>query len=1339
MYSLGIDLGASTIKVVRLQENEVVYKEIRRHYGRILPVLKEMLSIACQDPEEWMAVGVTGSNARILMEEEPSVFYLGDIPAVTEGVKFLQPGSGSVIEIGSQGARFITNLQEKAPDFAVNEHCAGGTGSFFEDQMSRLGMKMEDYSDVVRQARSIPRLSGRCAVFAKTDIIHRQQEGVTTPDILLGLCYAMIRNYKATIVKNLPVKKPVVFTGGVTENAGMGQAIREVFGLSEEELVIPELARFSGAIGVAVHAYQKAFEWCSKEEASQEKIAEDPALQEYFVNRRILEMVMKTGEEKLKGRRSSLPKLVLREGTDLSEPVATGVIPADGCALGIDIGSTSTDLVLTDQRGNIIDFQYLRTAGNPEKAVRTGLSSIRERFGEIVFTAVGITGSGRERLGRMMGADAIKDEITAQAKAAAFVDPQVDTVFEIGGQDSKYISIQDGEVCDFMMNKICAAGTGSFVEEQAARMDIPIADFGPLALTSDNPAELGERCTVFIETAITSAESSGASQADIAAGLCHAIVKNYLHKVVGTKRVGDHIVLQGGVDYNPGIVAAFQSAYGEKVTVSPVFSISGAYGAAILAYESMGITVSAASMDQKPAKNSTFLGFDFPATERNPQEMTEEIRKNKALYKMAGQFSIRGYDATIDPKKKTIGVPLVLVMFKFFTLANEFFKDLGYNVVLSHTSNEETVQLSQQYAQGETCYPVKLVYGHMMDLAKQKVDYIFLPNIHTIKHPHAHAAHNYACPYMQTAAKSVFDSLHLADQGIKLLSPVFDLDLGAPAMAKAMIGVGQSLGFSKPRCLKAMIKGGLAVQKNMEDTEKLGAEIMADLKPDDKVLVIITRNYGYADPILNMGIPNILLSKGYKVMTLGYIPGMSLDVSKDYPNMYWPFGDHLLSGAKIVAHHPNLYAVYLTNHGCGPDTLVNHMFREEMGDKPYLQIEVDEQYSAVGIITRIEAFLNSISHRPPVEMPKDFNILDVKMKPANIKYKPDPEKTLVLPDLGYHTWYLENYFEQCGYKKRRSLPKYSREILMKGRAETNSKEYLPFPVLLGQILTLLEETPEEEQRNMQFLIPFNEGADADGQYARAVRTVLDRKGYEHVDIIAPILETLPVTAENPDLLMQALVCGDILYSADQEMREDKRYRSLLPDGTLHDWKDLRRWAKEVGEDSTYHKSLGLVGTPASLISLNEGILEQLEYEGIQCHRAPLSEMMLFLWKEAAENEKVAELLKKWEKQLAIVHDRLGERSSFSPDLGALQKSADKYLSDYSGANGRYRYAKALEMSETNRGIMMMAPRYENTAMILNMRGLHDHCQAPVYDLSLDGDFDEAGWEKLRSFLYYCVV
>ena len=898
MKRLGMDIGTSTIKVAVLEDQVIKYKNIRKHYGKVLPVLKEMLEEAC-DPKERMAMCVTGSNAQAVLGADDEIPYLGYIPAVAEGVRYQVPEAGSIIEIGSQGARFITDLEKQAPEFAVNEHCAGGTGSFFEDQMSRLGLKIEDYSSLVEKAQSVPRLSGRCAVFAKTDIIHRQQEGVSTPDILLGLCYALVRNYKATIVKNLPVKKPVVFCGGVTQNTGMERAIREVFKLEKGELEVPNDALYSAAVGAALHADGRLG---SDGKCNLEKAGTDAKYREQmlFSCGELIE-ALRCAEERKQMQRSLLPRLVLAEGTCLDEPEVTGVIPNDGCALGIDIGSTSTDLVLTDRKGNIIDFQYLRTSGNPEGVVRKGLASIRERFGEVKFTAVGITGSGRERIGRMMGADAIRDEITAQAKAAVHWNPQADTVFEIGGQDSKFISLKDGEVADFQMNKICAAGTGSFVEEQAARMGIPISEFGPLALTSENPSELGERCTVFIETAIASAEAAGAGQADIAAGLCHAIVRNYLHKVVGTKNVGEHIVLQGGVDYNPGIVAAFQSAYGDKVTVSPVFSVSGAYGASLLAYESVGIKIGNSG---KPEKESSFLGFDFPSKEVKKQDMTEEICKNKELYKMAGQFSMRGYDATIDPDRKTIGIPMVLVMFKFFTLANEFFRDLGYNVVMSHVSNEETIQLSQQYAQGETCYPVKLVYGHMMQLAQQKVDYIFLPNIHTIHHPHAHAAHSYACPYMQTAAKSIYDSLHLKDQGIELISPVFDLDLGVKEMAKAMIGVGQSLGFSKPRCLKAMIKGGIAVQKNMEDTEKLGAQIMADLKPDEKVLVIITRNYGYADPVLNMGIPNILLSKGYKVMTLGYIPGMSLDISGDYPNMYWPFGDHLLAGAKLIANHP---------------------------------------------------------------------------------------------------------------------------------------------------------------------------------------------------------------------------------------------------------------------------------------------------------------------------------------------------------------------------------------------------------------------------------------------------
>lgn len=622
MLALGLDLGASSVKLALLENGKIKSLWMQTHQGRPFEYLQnglEMLNL-----HEKAAVCVTGANSEALLAACPELTGLGDIPATVEGVRLLAPQGGSIMEIGSQGARFITGWQSGAPQFSVNEHCAGGTGSFFEDQMSRLGLNIEDYSRLIEEARSIPRLSGRCAVFAKTDIIHRQQEGVPTPDILLGLCYAMIHNYKATIVRNLSVEKPVVFCGGVTCNAGVIRAIRDVFDLAEDELIVPKQARYASAIGAACKA-----EGC---------VSVDHLLD-----------ILRGG---LSARRAvgELEPLVLAPGTKLTDPPATGVISSEGCALGIDIGSTSTDLVLTGRDGTLVDFQYLRTAGNPEAAVRKGLQTLQQKYGAIRFAAVGVTGSGRERIGRMIGADAIRDEITAQAKGATFWVPDVDTVFEIGGQDSKYIALRDGEVVDFQMNKICAAGTGSFVEEQAARMGIPIEQFGPLALTAKAPAALGERCTVFIETAIASAVAESVGQAEIAAGLCHAIVRNYLHKVVAGKPVGQHIVLQGGVDYNSGIVAAFQAAYGERVQVSPCFAISGAFGAAMLALEAVG------------NGESHFTGFDAAHTAAADDAQNSEIARNIAFYEQADKLLLEGYTGQIDPDKKTVGVPYVLMI-----------------------------------------------------------------------------------------------------------------------------------------------------------------------------------------------------------------------------------------------------------------------------------------------------------------------------------------------------------------------------------------------------------------------------------------------------------------------------------------------------------------------------------------------------------------------------------------------------------------------------------------------------------------------------------------------------
>lgn len=1290
MLSLGMDIGTSTVKLVLLRDGAMAKQWMGVHHGRPFACLKKGLSALELAMDTPFSLCVTGSNTEALLEQDSAIPSLGDIPAIIEGVRWIIPQVGSVIEIGSQGARFITDLQSRAPQFSVNEHCAGGTGSFFEDQMSRVGCKLEDYSSLVKQAQSVPRLSGRCAVFAKTDIIHRQQEGVSTPDILLGLCYAMIRNYKATIVRRLPVCKPVVFCGGVTCNAGVIRAIRDVFGLTKAELIVPEEARFEAAIGAACKA-EGAF-----------TLAQLDAL----LNDAMAAHSTTTG----------LPRLELLPGTDLSEPKATGVLPEKGCALGIDIGSTSTDLVLVGPEGELVDFQYLRTAGDPEGAVRKGLASIRERFGAVRFTAVGVTGSGRERVGKRIGADAVRDEITAQAKGAAHWVPEVDTVFEIGGQDSKYISLKNGKVVDFQMNKICAAGTGSFVEEQAARMGIPLAEFGQLALSAEHPAALGERCTVFIETAIASAAAEGVPQADIAAGLCHAIVQNYLHKVVGSKPVGQHIVLQGGVDYNPGIVAAFQAAYGSRVRVSPVFSISGAYGAALLAQEAVGDT------------SSQFVGFDSPA-QAAEDSRSAEIQKNIDFYKQADKLLLEGYTGKRDPRKKTIGVPFALMIHKFFPMANAFFTSLGFNVVLTDPTSEETIRLAQQTAQGETCYPVKLIYGHMQQLIDQKVDYIFLPTIHTMKHEKSRVKHNYGCVYMQTAAASIAKALDIESKGITLLSPVFDLDFGQEAMASAMLGLSKILGIPKPFCAKALLSGAMAVRRHTAAVEKQGKALLATLRPDDKVLVLITRNYGVSDPILNMGIPELLLERGYKVITLSHLPGHALDISDEYDNLYYPFGQHILSGAKLIAHHPNLYAVYLTNHGCGPDTMLSHLFKQEMGDKPYLQIEVDEHFSNVGVITRIEAFLNSLNHRPVEVLPKDFVLEQVEIHPCHLPAVPEKDFPLWLPPLGEYTASLTGYFRAQGVDAH-ALPHLSAHALSLGRAETSAKEYLPFSALLGGILAQQEADPAPAQ----FLIPQTQGAEADGQYARVIRAVLDRRKERNAQLVSPMLETLPEMAQNRDALFRALLAGDILYAAPVDQRADMAAQwDALPD-----WKQLHTAAREIGTLPAKGRRIAAVGTPLCLTELDNGVLAALEAEGEQVLRAPLSEALWFLWKDNLdENKPSAGWLDQMQRQMQTLGNELGAHSAFAEDAETLFLIADSALPNFSGGNGRYRYAKAVELSNRTNAVLTLAPRYENTAMILDMRGLHDACRAPLFQISLDNDWDETAWSRLRSFLYYC--
>lgn len=1300
MYTLGVDVGATSVKVAALEGAGMAFSRYEAHKGAAAACARRLVEEAARALAGRVCAGValTGSGADALRDAieaagasglEGGVRVLEEVPAATLGAEVLAPQARSIMCIGGQSALFVAlPAGGGAPTFSTNDSCASGTGSFFEDQMARLGLAIEDYSELVSRATSVPRLSGRCTVFAKTDIIHRQQEGVAVEDILLGLCYAMVRSFKATIVRGLSWQPPMALAGGVVKNAGVVRAVREVFKLGEGELFAgPDLV-YLQAVGAARAAWGDAgLAWG---DATAEGGAERQSIPTGGVVLREFAEALGAGraEEPLP-RREPLPRIAYEPGpgypTDCLLDGAGSPSAADDadtasdaapCALGVDVGSTSTNLVLLDLEGNLLDAQYLRTRGNPRAVVAEGLASIGRRLGgRVRVAAAGVTGSGRSMIGEMIGADVVRDEITAQARAAAAADPQVDTVFEIGGQDSKYIHLASGQVGDFQMNKVCAAGTGSFVEEQAARLGIPLDGYGALALSAEQPVDLGERCTVFVETAIHTALARSAALADVAAGLCQSIVRNYLYRVVGGKPVGSRIVLQGGVAYNPGIVAAFKQFFGDALTVSPWFAVSGAVGAALLALEETGLLHSDSGRAEAPSggSSSAFRGFflERAASLHAKAADAEAIAANRAFFRRVDELYLEGYDPARDPAKKTVGIPRCLMMHKLFPMANAFFRTLGYNVVLTDASSEETVRLSQQVSQGEVCYPMKLVHGHMMQLLEAGVDYVFFPSVHTIRHLKSKSAHNYACTYMQTGPRLLARELEFEKRGVTLLSPLFEMDWGQEALANALLGVGEQLGHTRHEAARAMLAGGFAVREFTRKTEELGEQLLNGLAPDERVIVLITRQYGILDPALNMGIADALLDRGQKVIMVSHLHAHDLDISRDYPGVYWPFGQHIISGAKLVRRDPRLFAVYLTNHGCGPDTMVSHYFRDEMGDKPYLQIEMDEHYSKVGVITRLEAFLNAISH---------YEARDERALPLSTS-RPDGAAERVRADVG--EWAvlagvgLLGRFAARAVEAAAGVPIALAELdaraIEAGRKETESKEYLTFAAFLGAALQAAAAAAGEGgvRRGVQLMMPSTEGAEADGQYDRVTRVILDEKGARNVRIVAPKLEQLPWVLGDAMRLFTALLAADVCYAAPARERDGLAARLLAGAGspTLEQVEAAAREARELwaadaaaAEGADGGRAAPSAGLELFVVgewplvyadALTGGVLARLEGEGVRLARMPFSEYLLFLWRDAVDADR-----------------RERDNAPFMLDgssRGVVQRSADTLVAEHASA------------------------------------------------------------------------
>ncbi len=1385
--TLGIDIGSISVKHVLLDvEGNVVFHKYRRMYGRPLPVLSEMLkALASEFPNDRIVrCGTTGTGGELAAGLVGGEFF-NEVIANSKAVARLCPQVKTVIEMGGQDSKLlIMKVSEKTgepflEDFSMNTVCAAGTGSFLDQQASRMGYSIEsEFGQMALKSKNPPRIAGRCSVFAKSDMIHLQQIGTPDYDILAGLCHAVARSFKANVGCGKKFEKPVAFIGGVASNIGVVKAFQQELELEEGELIIPDLHQSVGALGAALGAIESG--------ACREYIGWG-AIEDYT-----------NSKKKIAGGLTALDRNDNGQKNDVS---INNIKKGSHVYIGVDIGSLSTNVVAIDEEMRVVARRYLRTSGRPIKAVTRGLKEIGQEIdGRVLVKGVGTTGSGRYMIGDFVGADVVRNEITAQATAAVHFIPDVDTIFEIGGQDSKYISLRDGAVVDFEMNKVCAAGTGSFIEEQAERLNLNIEeDFAEEAFESERPGRFGERCTVFIESDLISHQQKGAPTKDLAAGLAYSIVRNYL-SVVGDRKIGDKVLFQGGVAWNKAVVAAFAKITGKKIHIPPHHDVTGAIGVAIIAMRQTKLEAD---------KKSSFKGFDLS---RRKYKMTTfeckacdnvcdvsrvkfdddpphyygarceifEKDKKKAKNNLPELFEERDsllfgeYRDKKKPKrdgKKVVGVPRVLTMYEHFPFWKTFLEEIGCEVLLSGKTNQQLVHQSLEHVTAETCFPIKIIHGHVADLIKKGVDAVFMPSVITMGHNGTKFKNSQTCPLVQANSYIVKSAMDFSKKEVELWEPAIHFQKGDPRVAKELRDIGKKMGVSQARVKLAVKKARQAQTDFYNSLIKRGNEVLDGLTTGQRAVVIISRPYNGCDSGINMDLPRKLREMGIIAIPIDMLSLAEDPVYRDNPRMYWRSGQRMQAAAEVVRKDPRLNAIYISNFKCGPDSFITYHILEQMRGKPFLHLEVDEHSADAGAITRCEAFFDSLENVDPhqyIEREKKARI------PSN-----GAKRTLYIPHMCDHAYVLAAALRHFNAPAE-VLAKSDERSLDLGRKHSTGKECIPYTFTTGDILKKVMESGFDAKKSI-FFMPATDGPCRFGQYHSVLRMLLDKLGYNDVEIMTPLAEGAYAGFEDISprfrtVLFRAIMAVDILQKLLHETRPyekvsgsaDSAYdealniltKSVFHHGgnrifdTMHDVRDIFRAVPVCREER--RPIFGLVGEIYVRLHTysNHDIARQVENLGGEVWIAPFGEWIFYCTDRFIANNKKDKNFKNMikgqifntlrsrdEKKMSeIFRDEL--LNCHEPPTPEVLELASQYMDDSFEGETILSVGKAIDYVQKGcSGIINLLPfscMPGTVVTALSKKVREQNNNVPWLNIDCDGTVADNGRSRLEAFVFQAI-
>ena len=1256
-YRLGIDIGSTTVKVAVIDDNnKILFADYERHYANIQETLASLLK-KCKGElgELSLRPNITGSGG-LTLSGYLHIPFVQEVVAVATALQDYAPRTDVAIELGGEDAKII--YFTGGIDQRMNGICAGGTGSFIDQMASLLQTDAAGLNEYAKNYKAIYPIAARCGVFAKSDIQPLINDGATREDLAASIFQAVVNQTISGLACGKPIRGNVAFLGGPLHFLPeLRNAFIRTLNLTGDAIIAPDHSHLFAAVGAAMNAKDRA------EIFSLDKLIADLSggIKMKFEVKRMQPLFKDEADYKEFTDRHDQYKV--RRG-DLSTYEGN-------VFLGIDAGSTTTKVALVGEDGSLLYSFYSSNNGSP---LATAISSIKEiksllpDSAKIAYSCS--TGYGEALLKAAFMLDEGEVETISHYYAAAFFDPSVDCILDIGGQDMKCIRIKDGTVDSVQLNEACSSGCGSFIETFAKSLNYSVQDFAKAALFAQNPVDLGTRCTVFMNSKVKQAQKEGASVADISAGLAYSVIKNALFKVIKITSAGDlgkNVVVQGGTFYNDAVLRSFERISGCNAVRPDIAGIMGAFGAALIARERymhrphettmlslddmINLTYTTTMSRCRGCVNHCVLtinrfegGRQYISGNRCERGLGVEKAKrdipNLFTWKYHRLFDYEPLTAD-KATRGVVGIPRVLNMYENFPYWATFFKELGFRVMLSPQSSHQIYELGIETIPSESeCYPAKLAHGHISWLIKRDVPFIFYPCIPYERKEVPGAGNHYNCPMVTSYSENIKNNMEeLKEKDVKFLNP-FMAFTSEEILSKQLQEVfKKEFDIPESETKKAAKKAWNELAQARTDVEKKGEEVLQYLKDTGKHGIVLAGRPYHIDPEINHGIADMITSYGFAVLTEDSVSHLGKVERPLVVTDQWMYHSRLYAAATFVKTQDNLDLVQLNSFGCGLDAVTTDQVSDILtrSGKIYTVLKIDEVNNLGAARIRIRSLISALRVRE--ERRYTRNIVSSSYNRVIFTKEMKKNYTLLCPQMSpIHFELIEPAIRSFGYNLV-VLQNDDKTAVDTGLKYVNNDACYPSLIVIGQIMDALLSGKYDLDHTAVLMSQTGGGCRA-SNYIGFIRRALEKAGMAQIPVIsinANGMETNPGFTYTPSMLvkaLQAVVYGDVFMRVLYATRPyeavpgsanalHEKWKKICVKalstksagmmtfvknirGIIHDFDNLER--------TNVHKpKVGIVGEILVKFSptANNHIVELLESEGAEAVMPDLMDFLLY--------------------------------------------------------------------------------------------------------------------------------